>query len=413
MADRGMVIVGAGECGIRAAMALREQGYAGPVTLIGDEAHLPYERPPLSKHALVSEGDPLPKTIASAETLQARTIACRTRTPAIGIDRKAKAVQLADGSAVAYDKLLLATGAVPRRLPLAGENTKRIVTLRTFDDALAIRAALHAGSRLAVIGGGFIGLELAASARQRGASVTVIEALPRILSRAVPEEHARVIAARHLAEGVDLRCGMGVTAIRETTGAVEIGLSDGATVAADLLVIGIGALPVTALAERAGLAIDNGIAVDERLRTSDPDIYAAGDCCSFPLAVYGGRRVRLESWRNAQDQGNLAARNMLGAGERVTAVPWFWTDQYDLVFQVAGLPDQGSAMVRRDLGDGAFILFHVDAAGRLMAASGIGRGNIVARDIRLAEMLIAKRAAPDPKALADPQFKLKSLLAVA
>jgi len=360
---------------------------------------------------LVSEGDPLPKIIAAAETLQAKNVTCRTRTPAIGIDRAAKQVTLADGSALPYEKLLLATGALPRRLPMVADNAKRVAYLRTFDDALAIRAALLPGSRLAVIGGGFIGLELAASARKRGAAVTVIEALPRILSRAVPEDHAKVIAARHLAEGVDLRCGVGVTSIRETADAVEIDLADGATVAADLLVIGIGAVPVTALAEAAGLKIENGIAVDEHLQTSDPDILAAGDCCSFPLTIYGGRRVRLESWRNAQDQGNLAARNMLGAREALTAVPWFWTDQYDLVFQIAGLPDQGSITVRRDLGDGAFLLFHLDAAGRLMAASGIGKGNVVARDIRLAEMLIAKRAAPDQASLADPQFKLKALLA--
>lgn len=411
MSNRGMVIVGAGECGLRAAMALREQGYAGPLTLIGEEAHLPYERPPLSKHALVSEGDPLPKTIAAAEALETKGVICRTHTAAIGIDRAAKTVHLADGSSLPYEKLLLATGAVPRRLALHAADSKRVAYLRTFDDALAIRAALRPGSRLAVIGGGFIGLELAASARKRGATVTVIEALPRILSRAVPEDHAKVIAARHLAEGVDLRCGVGVTAIRETAAAVEIALADGSTVAADLLVIGIGAVPVTALAEAAGLAIENGIAVDETLQTSDPDVFAAGDCCSFPLAIYGGRRVRLESWRNAQDQGNLAARNMLGAHEAISAVPWFWTDQYDLVFQVAGLPDAGSDTVRRDLGDGAFILFHVEPAGRLMAASGIGKGNVVARDIRLAEMLIARRAVPAQTALADPQFKLKSLLA--
>jgi len=405
-----MVIVGAGECGIRAAMALREQGYAGPVTLIGDEPHLPYERPPLSKHALVSDGDPLPKTIAPAEVLQAKNVTCHTHMAAVAIDRAAKIVQPADGSSVPYEKLLLATGAVPRRLALHAADSKRVAYLRTFDDALAIRAAMHPGSRLAVIGGGFIGLELAASARKRGAVVTVIEALPRILSRAVPQEHAAVIAARHLAEGVDLRCGLDVAAIREAAQSVEVVLADGSTVAADLLVIGIGAVPVTALAEAADLKIENGIAVDEHLQTSDPDIFAAGDCCSFPLMIYGGRRVRLESWRNAQDQGNLAARNMLGAGEAITAVPWFWTDQYDLVFQIAGLPDAGSETVRRDLGDGAFILFHLEPTGRLMAASGIGKGNVVARDIRLAEMLIGKRAVPDRAALADPQFKLKALL---
>ncbi len=161
----------------------------------------------------------------------------------------------------------------------------------------------------------------------------------------------------------------------------------------------------------AGLAVENGIAVDRFLRTSDPDIFAAGDCCSFPLEIYGGRRVRLESWRNAQDQGTLAAKNMLGAEEPVSAVPWFWSDQHDLTLQIAGLADGADRHVRRDLGDGAFILFHLAPDGRLLAASGIGTGNAVARDIRLAEMLIAKGARPDPAALASPDVKLKSLLA--
>ena len=175
--------------------------------------------------------------------------------------------------------------------------------------------------------------------------------------------------------------------------------------------IGIGAVPVTALAAEAGLAVDNGIAVDATLRTEDPDIFAAGDCCSFPLAIYGGRRVRLEAWRNAQQQGALAANNMLGANEAHAAVPWFWSDQYGLTLQIAGLSDEGRSTVRRDLDDGAFILFHLAGDGRLVAASGIGPGNAVARDIRLAEMLIAKRAAPAPEALGSQAVKLKSLLA--
>ncbi len=410
-ADRGMVVVGAGECGARAAFALREQGYAGPVTLIGDERHLPYERPPLSKQAMVSETDPLPKTIASEEVCRAKNVQCRLGMVVGEVDRARKVVALSDGTSLPYDKLLLATGAVPRKLRLPGAESARTDYLRTFDDALRIRAKLQSGTRLAIIGGGFIGLELAASARKRSCTVTVIEGLPRILSRAVPEVIAEVVATRHRAEGVDLICGAGVETITETADAIEVRLTGGRVIAADHLVIGIGAMPVTALAESTGLAIENGIAVNDRLRTSDPDIYAAGDCCSFPLAIYGGRRVRLEAWRNAQDQGNLAARNMLGADEAISAVPWFWTDQYDMVLQIAGLSDAGTQIVRREIGDGAFILFHLDAAGRLVAAGGIGRGNAVARDIRLAEMMIGKRAKPDPKSLADPQFKLKSLLA--
>jgi 3-phenylpropionate/trans-cinnamate dioxygenase ferredoxin reductase subunit len=407
----GMLIVGAGECGARAALTLRERGYDGPVMLIGDEPHLPYERPPLSKDAMVSEAEPLPKLVGDREHFAARRIECVTGTSAVAIDRARRRVALADGRALAYDKLLLATGAVPRRLPLPGADSGRCAYLRTHDDALRIRGALKTGSHIAILGGGFIGLEIAASARKRGASVTVIEALPRILTRGVPEAIAHVVDARHRREGVTLACGKAVLALRETASGIEIALADGSTVAADLLIIGIGAVPVTDLAQKAGLAIENGIAVDVQLRTSDPDIYAAGDCCSFPLAVYGGRRVRLECWRNAQDQGGLAARNMMGAEESASAVPWFWSDQYDLTLQITGLPDEGTQAVRRDLSEDAFILFHLAADGRLVAASGIAHGNAVAKDIRLAEMLIAKGAKLDPAALARPEVKLKSLLA--
>ena len=407
----GMLIVGAGECGARAALTLRERGYDGPVTLVGEEPHLPYERPPLSKDAMVSEAEPTPKLVGDREQFASRRIACVTGARAIAIDRAARRVTLADGGTLPYEKLLLATGAVPRELPLPGADSSRCAYLRTHDDVIRIRGALKAGRHVAILGAGFIGLEIAASARKRDVSVTVIEALPRILTRGVPEVVAHIVDARHRREGVTLACGKAVLALRETASGIEIALADGSTVAADLLIIGIGAVPVTDLAQKAGLEIENGIAVDAQLRTSDPDIHAAGDCCSFPLAIYGGRRVRLECWRNAQDQGGLAARNMLGAGESAAAVPWFWSDQYDLTLQIAGLPDEGIHAVRRDLSEDAFILFHLAGDGRLVAASGIARGSAVAKDIRLAEMLIAKGARPDPAALAQPQVKLKSLLA--
>ncbi|PLU23071.1 ferredoxin reductase, partial [Sinorhizobium medicae] len=188
-------------------------------------------------------------------------------------------------------------------------------------------------------------------------------------------------------------------------------LAGGGRIDADLVVVGIGAVPNSELARAAGLMIDNGIAVDERLCTSDPDILAAGDCCSFPLSHYGGRRVRLEAWRNAQDQGARAAANLICAGEHIASVPWFWSDQYELTLQISGLAEGTAATVRRDLEEGAFILFHLDGEGRLIAASGIGPGNAVARDIRLAEMLIAAGAKPDPQALASPDIRLKKLLA--
>jgi 3-phenylpropionate/trans-cinnamate dioxygenase ferredoxin reductase subunit len=404
----GMIVIGAGECGGRAALALRDLGYDGPVMLVGDEPHPPYERPPLSKAAML-EAAPAIRAIATEEEFAGRSIV-RIHSAAVAIDRTARRVELANGRRLAYEKLLLATGCAPRRLSLPGAG-RRCLYLRTIADALAIRTHLAAGGRLVIIGGGFIGLELAASARRLGTQVIVVEAQPRILMRGMPAEIAEAVHAAHVAQGVDLICGHGIEAIEDEGEEIRIRLAGGRIVIADLLVIGIGAVPATALAEQAGLAIDNGVAVDAGLRSSDPDIFAAGDCCSFPLGLYDGRRVRLESWRNAQEQGALAARNMLGAGEAHATVPWFWSDQYGLTLQVAGLPDEGRSTVRRELGDGAFVLFHLAGDGRLVAAAGIGPGNAVARDIRLAEMLIGRRVKPAPEALGSPAVKLKSLLA--
>ena len=407
----GMVIVGAGECGVRAAMALRENGYAGAVTLVGAEIHPPYERPPLSKQMMLSDETPVPMTIASLDRLVDAGITTMLGATVIAIDREAQAIALTDGAVVPYERLLLATGASPRKLPMEGADGPHFAYLRTFEDALRIRQHLQPGQHIAIIGGGFIGLELAASARLRGAEVTVIEALPRLLSRAVPEAIANDLQARHAAEGVSILTSQAIETLHGEGSRAVVTLNGGARVEADLVLIGIGAVPNVALAEAAGLEVSNGIKVNPCLFTSDPQILAAGDCCAFELPIYAGRRVRLESWRNAQDQGNLAARNMLGAGEAISAVPWFWSDQYDLSLQIAGLSDEGSTTVRRDLSPSSYILFHLASDGRLVAASGIGAGNAVAKDIRLAEMLIARSARPEPAMLADPAYKLKGMLA--
>jgi 3-phenylpropionate/trans-cinnamate dioxygenase ferredoxin reductase subunit len=407
----GLVIVGAGEAGARAASALREHGWKGPVTLIGEEIHAPYERPPLSKAALVDEAPPSPRYIVSEEHFTTEGITHIADRIVTTIDRQLRHVGLNDGSTIAYDRLLLATGASPRRLPIPGADNPRCVTLRRFEDAVHLRENFRPGVRIAIIGGGFIGLELAASARQRGAEVTIIEALPRLLSRGVPPEIAQAVHDRHVAAGAVILCGDGIAAIEEEESGIGVRLASGMRVAADLAVLGVGAIPNIALAQATGLATENGIAVDARLRTSDESIHAAGDCCSFPLPVYGGRRVRLESWRNAQEQGTHAARAMLGDTAPFDAIPWFWSDQYDLSLQVAGLVDEGRSAVRRNGTDGSFILFHLDDTNRLVAASGIGPGNLIARDIRLAEMLIGRRASPDASALANPDTRLKSLLA--
>ncbi|MGZ9719934.1 NAD(P)/FAD-dependent oxidoreductase [Rhizobium miluonense] len=406
--DTGIIIVGAGECGARAALSLRGNGYEHSITLIGDEVHLPYERPPLSKQVLLDEAEPKASAVLDDAVLGAQAIEHIGGASASAIDTSGKQLILSDGRALPYDKLLLTTGATPRQLPNA-PSSGRILYLRTIDDALALRSSIRADMHVGALGGGFIGLEVAASARRRGARVTVIESQERILKRGVPESIAETIAALHQRNGVALKCGVAVLGIEADEQQVGISLSDGDVIAADVLVVGIGAQPRTELAAQAGIAIDNGIAVNERLETSVTDIYAAGDCCSFPHPLYGGRRLRLEAWRNAQDQGILAAANLMGAARSFQAVPYFWSDQFDHTLQIAGLVDEGRMTVRRDLGDGAFILFHLDADQRLVAASGVGPGNKVAKDIKLSEMLIAKRVTPPIEALAA-HANLKSLL---
>jgi 3-phenylpropionate/trans-cinnamate dioxygenase ferredoxin reductase subunit len=405
----GIVIVGAGEAGARAAITLRAEGYAGPLTLIGDERHAPYERPPLSKATIVSPLAPAIPTIGDAAGLAGLDVAHLTSVAVVSIDRLARIVSLSDRRMLAYDKLLLATGAKPRRLSVGGADTA--IYLRNFDDAIALRGRLNGGRRVAIIGGGFIGLELASSACALGCEVTLIEAAPRILMRGVPSAIADIVAARHAAAGVQLATGATIAGIERTRDGHIVALADGRNIEVDCVIAGIGAAPDAALAEAAGLSIDNGIAADGRLRTSDPHIYAAGDCASFPHPLYNGRRIRLEAWRNAFDQGAFVARSMLGAAEEYQAVPWFWSDQHDLTLQIAGLADEGRDTVARDLGDGALLLFHLMEDGRLAAASGVGPLGKIGREVRLAEMLIARRARPDREALASPGVKLKSLLA--
>jgi 3-phenylpropionate/trans-cinnamate dioxygenase ferredoxin reductase component len=408
MTGAGIVIVGAGEAGARAAITLRAEGYAGPLALIGEEAPAPYERPPLSKATIVSPTAPAVPTIGDAAGLADLGIAHTTSVAVASIDRAARAIVLSDGRLLSYDKLLLATGARPRKL--AGEGAEAAIYLRNFDDAVALRGRFGARGAIAIVGGGFIGLELASSACALGCRVVVIEAAPRILMRGVPAAIADIVAQRHRAAGVELVTGAAIATIRRAGEGHAIVLADGRRIEADCVIAGIGAAPDVSLAEAAGLAIDNGVAVDGRLRTSDPHIYAAGDCASFPHPLYRGRRIRLEAWRNAFDQGAFAAKSMLGAAQDYQALPWFWSDQHDFTLQIAGMVDEGRETIVRDLGDGALLLFHLTDDGRLAAASAIGPLGRIGREVRLAEMLIAKRAQPDRQALATPDVKLKSLL---
>ncbi len=406
-----IVIVGAGECGARAAMALREQGARGTITLVGDESLEPYERPPLSKAALTDDREPSPVTVCDRARFAHLDIAFERGVAATMLDRTAHDLVLADGRRLHYDKALIATGARARVLPVAGGHS--ILTLRTFTESVALRSRMTPGARVGVIGAGFIGLELAASAVTRGCQVTVVEIAASVMARVVPAEIAAIVEARHRDAGVDLRLGTGVEHVEHVDRprpAQRLVLDDGTTVDCDVIVAGVGAVADSAVAAASGLTIDNGVRVDRYLRTDDPDIHAAGDCCSFPHPLYDDRRIRLEAWRNALDQAAVVARNLLGADEAFAAVPWFWTDQYELGLHIAGLPDAAVTNVVRVRADGATLLFGLGADGRLVAASGVAQGTAIAKDIRIAEMLIAQRTLPDPSALTNPAVTLKSLL---
>lgn len=404
-----MVIVGAGHTGGRAAHALREAGWKGPVTLIGTEAHAPYERPPLSKGMLTGEKALAEFTLYAGDAWGREGIDHIAGATVTEIRRGPREVVLSDGRILPYERLLLATGAEPRRLPIPGAGLPGVVVLRDVIDSEALRARLGPGRRLVVIGGGFIGLEVAASAVALGAAVTVIEAAPRLMTRGVPAAIEARMRTRHAAAGVDLRLGRQVAAILGEDKVTGVRLDDGSEIAADTVLVAVGVTPRIELARAAGLPVDNGIVVDRTLRTEDPAVFAAGDACAFVHDLLG-RHVRLESWKNAEDQGPVAARNMLGGAETASTVPWMWSDQYELTIQVAGFPDAGSRTVARPLDGEALVLFHLAEDGRLVAASGVGPNAAIGRVIRLGQMMIERGLYPDPAALADPSVNLKTLM---
>jgi 3-phenylpropionate/trans-cinnamate dioxygenase ferredoxin reductase component len=408
-ASDAMVIVGGGQCGARAAQVLREGGWQGAITLVAEETAAPYERPPLSKAVLLGERTPEQGAIHREGFYREQNVDLRSGCRASAIDRAAHTVRLASGETLAYRRLLIATGAQPRHLRVPGADLAGVHTLRDAGDALAIAGELGPGRTIAVIGAGFIGLEVAASAVQRGCTVVVLEAAPRALMRAVPAEVAQCLVDHHRERGVDLRFDVQVVRFEGEGRVSGVVLGDGSVVACDAAVVGVGVMPRVALAQEAGLAIDNGIAVDSLLRTSDADIFAAGDVCSFVHPLYR-QRIRLECWRNAEDQARVAALNMLGHEEPHRAVPWFWSDQYDMTIQIAGLPAFGATAAVRETGAASRVFFALDAEGVLVGASGVGQTGEIARDVRVAQELIARRARIDPARLADRATKLKSLL---
>lgn len=409
--SRCLVVVGAGQTSGELVVALRQEGYAGGIVVLGDEPHLPYQRPPLSKGYLAGElpVDALYLRPRSAYDKARAEVHLNARVEYI--DRARKVVTLQDGRAFAYDMLALNTGGRPRRLTVSGadraEAAGNFHYIRTIEDIDRFRRSFAAGRRLVVIGGGFIGLEAGAVARKHGLQVTILESLPRVLARVTAPEVSRFYERIHREHAVDLRFEFNVEDFEfDSTGSVVAVLGRGGErIAADVIVAGIGLVPNVELAARAGLQVQNGVVVDEFARTSDPHIFAAGDCANHPSPLYA-RRVRLESVGNAVEQARAMAANIAGKQRPYHAVPWFWSDQYQYKLQAVGL-SQGhdQVVVRGSTANSSFAVFYL-SDGVLLAADLINRP----QEFMVAKRLVAARMSPDPRRLADEAQALKSLI---
>jgi 3-phenylpropionate/trans-cinnamate dioxygenase ferredoxin reductase subunit len=399
-----IVIVGAGHCAGQLAARLRAEGFEGSVVVIGDEPHVPYQRPPLSKQFIAGEVDLDRVYLRPADFYESSDVGLRLGTRVTAIDRAGQTVSLDDGETIGYDKLVLATGARARELTVPGANLEGVTYLRDLGHAHGIRERIKPGARLAVVGGGYIGLELAAVAAGAGVSVTVLEMEPRLLSRVVAEPISDHYLGLHGAAGVDVRTGVRVVGFEGSDRIERVMLEGGETLEADFVVIGIGVVPNEELAAEAGLAVDNGIIVDEFGRTEDSNIYAAGDCTSHPSALYS-RRVRLESVHNAMAQAKVVAANLCGNTTAYDEVPWFWSDQYDVKLQIAGL-SQGhdETVLRGDPEEGAFTVFYLKD-GVVIAADTVNG----MRDHMACRALVTKRARIPANVLSDPESVLKDL----
>jgi NADPH-dependent 2,4-dienoyl-CoA reductase/sulfur reductase-like enzyme len=404
-----LIIVGAGHAGGRAALTLREEGYAGRLVLIGDELHLPYERPPLSKGLLQGSAELAHFSLCDAQRVDELAIEHVPGNPALKLDSQARRLQLADGRTLEYSALLLATGGKARRLPGVSPALTNVLYLRTHDEALALRSQLQPGARLVVVGGGFIGLEVAATGRALGCRVTLLEAADRLAARVLPPRVSDALLALHREQGVDIRLGAQLQSVEGRERAEAVVLADGSRIPCDLLVVGIGMLPNTELAVRGGLAVGQGIQVDSTLRTSAEAVYAAGDVCEYRLKP-GGAFQRQETWRNAEAQGRHAALNMLGRELPFMDLPAFWSDQFDAGLQTVGSLHNAAPSASRELPGGSFLLFYLDGQQRLRGVCGWAQGSSIGKDIKLCERLILDGKPLSAAALADSAVSLKQLL---
>ena len=399
----GVVIIGAGHAAGQAAASLRQAKYAGDITIVGDEAHIPYQRPPLSK-AYLKGDQSADKVYLRAESFYAdRDIAMKLSTRATAIDTTAKTVALSTDETLHYDHLLISTGSRPRKLSIDGSDLPGIHYLRTMDDVDGLRDGMQADANLVIVGGGYIGLEVAAVGRELGLNVHVLEMEERILQRVTTPEMSAYYHQLHEGRGVNIHTNTAVTGFAGD-GKVQEVLCGDKRFPADIVIVGIGIIPNTELAEAAGIVCDNGIVVDDHCCTSDPHVYAAGDCTNHPNLLLD-RRLRLESVPNAMDQARVSTANMLGDDKTYAAIPWFWSDQYELKLQMVGFSADGDAQVLRgDMASNQFAIFYLKD-GKVVAADAVNSP----KEFMLCKQLVGKSA--DPAMLADPEADLKALLA--
>lgn len=401
-----VVIIGAGQAGAEAAFRLRQGGFTGTITLVGEELEPPYQRPPLSKAYLMGELPVERLLLKPATAYGEENITLQTGRQAVAIDRVNKRVQMAKGEGLPYDALILATGSRARTLPLAGADLPGVHVLRTAGDVAAIRPDFVAGQRVVIIGAGYIGLEVAAVARKLGLSVTVLEMAPRPLARVTSPEVSGFFLDYHVKKGVRFELGVQPAVIKGGDRVRAIGLADGREIPCDLVIAGIGITPEATLAGEAGLTVENGIVVDAQMRTSDPAIFAIGDCANRPLVHYDNRRGRLESVHNALEGGKIAAAMILGQAPPKEEAPWFWSDQYDLKLQIAGLfTGYDRLVVRGSMQEAKFAAFYL-RDGVLIAVDAVNSPP----EYLGGKQLIQRRARIAPAALADLSRPFKDVM---
>ncbi len=400
-----VIIAGAGHGAGQIVASLRLHKFDGRIVLVGEEPYLPYQRPPLSKKYLAGEMPPERLYFKPASFYEDPQIDVRLDTRIESIDRNARCIVTADGERLDYSKLVIATGSRVRRIPVDGADLDGVHYLRSISDVDGIRAEFDAGKRLVIVGAGYIGLEVAAVARTLGRDVTVIEMAERVMSRVVSKQVSAFYQQEHRSRGVELRLSTGLSAFRGDGHVSAVETDGGESLPADLVVVGVGILPNCELAQDAGLDVDNGIVVDDHCRTSDPAIYAIGDCTSHPNPIYDSM-LRLESVHNALEQAKTAAANICGKDVRYAQVPWFWSDQYDLKLQIAGL-SQGydQTVVRGSPESRSFACLYLKE-GRLIAVDAIN----APRDFVQSKVLIEQRAEIDPETLADTSIMLKDMV---